>query len=78
MYLNIKSSKSKSERLKFEALLHDLILLEDSKVFTSLWIIHRFSIKLYTETINDGVPNVLYLADYALYHDDEGGFYDEA
>ena len=77
LYLNIKSSKSKSERLKFEALLHDLILLEDSKVFTSLWIIHRFSIKLYTETINDGVPNVLYLADYALYHDDEGGFYDE-
>lgn len=76
MYLNIQSSSSKFQKLKFEGLLKDLIILEDNKVFTSLWIIHRFSIKLYTKTINEGVPDVLYLADDALYYN-EDGYYQE-
>jgi hypothetical protein len=67
LYLNIKGSSSNShQQRKFEGLFRDLILMEDNKVFTSIRLIYRFGIQLYTETINDGVPNLLYLADDAL------------
>ena len=75
LYLNIKSSTSEFQKNKFEGLLKEFIILEDGKVFLSLWIIHRFSIKLYTKTINDGVPDVLYLADDALYYNEDNGMY---
>jgi hypothetical protein len=76
LYLSIKISKHRKQINKLEALLFQVIKLEDIKIFQSLWVVYDFNILLYNAAINNTVPNTEYLnydaTSYNLQNDFDG------
>ena len=71
LYLTIRVSKCKQQKLKLFDLLQNFIKLEDKDVFKSVWYIYKFGINFYKRTIELGVPDVKYLLEYHVSGEDD-------
>jgi len=74
LYLSIKISKNHKQINKFEALLFQVVKLEDINIFRSLWLMYDFNILLYNATINSTVPDIGYLNNDGLSYNLQNDF----